>query len=98
MYVKVDNILIEHLSHLARLNVNEVEREELKVDLQKMINFVNNLQEVDTTGVKPLLSIALQNNVLRDDVVISNTSKEDILLNAPNKNNNFFKVLKVIKK
>lgn len=98
MYVEVDNRLIEHLSHLARLNVNEVEREELKVDLQKMINFVNTLQEVDTTGVKPLLSIASQNNVLRDDVVISNTSKEDILLNAPNKNNNFFKVLKVIKK
>lgn len=98
MNVKVDNKLVEHLSHLARLNVNEGEREELKEDLQKMIDFVNTLQEVDTIGVKPLLSMASQSNLLREDVVVYRTSKEDILLNTPNKSNDFFKVPKVIKK
>lgn len=98
MNVKVDNKLVEHLSHLARLNVNEGEREELKEDLQKIIDFVNTLQEVDTIGVKPLLSMASQSNLLREDVVVYRTSKEDILLNTPNKSNDFFKVPKVIKK
>jgi len=98
MNVKVDNQLIEHLSHLSRLNVNDDERESLKVDLQKMIDFVNTLQEVDTNGIKPLLSMASQNNVLRNDFVESNSLKEDILLNAPNKDNDFIKVPKVIKK
>lgn len=98
MSVIVDNKLIEHLSHLARLHINEKEIESLKGDMQQMIDFVNVLQEVDTSGIEPLLNMASQKNVLRDDVVVENTSKQDILLNAPHKDNNFFKVPKVIKK
>ena len=80
------------------LQFNEAEREEIKSDLEKMIGFVDKLQELDTTGVEPLLHMGANINILREDVVGHMLSRQEALQNAPLHDEQFFKVPKVIKK
>lgn len=80
------------------LKFNDVEREEIKVDLEKMIGFVDKLKELDTTGVEPLLHMSGNTNMLREDVTGNMLSRQEALQNAPLHDEQFFKVPKVIKK
>lgn len=96
--MEVTSEMIDRLAKLARLKFSDEEKEELKVDLERMISFVEKLKEVDTTGVEPLLHITDAVNVLREDEVNQTITKEEVLLNAPLTDGNFFKVPKVIKK
>ena len=74
------------------------EKADIKKDLQKMISFIEKLNELDTSGVEPLLFMTDEVNVLRDDEVKGSIARKDGLLNAPLKDEEFFKVPKVIKK
>ena len=94
--MEVTDQLIDHLANLSRLKFSEAERVELKVDLQKMITFVQKLQEIDTTGIEPLTHMGSVLNALRSDEVGGMISREEALLNAPVKDHQFFKVPKVI--
>lgn len=96
--MKVTNELVEQLAHLARLEFSDAEKESLKEDLQRMISFVEKLNEVDTEGIEPLLHIGKEVNVLRDDEVKGSITREEALMNSPEKNEQFFLVPKVIKK
>ena len=96
--MNVDDDLIDDLAQLARLEFNAAEREEIKIDLQKMIAFIDKLNELDTTGVAPLLHMSDNENILREDVVKGSISREEALKNAPVHDAQFFKVPKVIKK
>ncbi|MBC8032599.1 MAG: Asp-tRNA(Asn)/Glu-tRNA(Gln) amidotransferase subunit GatC [Chitinophagaceae bacterium] len=96
--MQVTDKLVEDLANLSRLSFNEQEKEEIKKDLQKMISFVNKLNEVNTDGVEPLLHMTDAVNVYREDIVQGSMRKEEALLNAPAADGNYFKVPKVIKK
>jgi aspartyl-tRNA(Asn)/glutamyl-tRNA(Gln) amidotransferase subunit C len=96
--MNVDDELVDKLANLARLQFNAEEKEEIKNDLQKMIGFIDKLNELDTTGVLPLLHMSDNVNVLREDDVSGMISREDALKNAPLHDDEFFKVPKVIKK
>ena len=96
--MKVDDDLIDKLAQLARLEFNATEREEIKIDLQKMIAFIDKLNELDTTGVEPLLHMSNNANILREDTVKGSISREQAFKNAPVHDAQFFKVPKVIKK
>ena len=96
--MEVNDALIEKLAHLSRLEFNEEEKEELKGDLEKMIGFFDKLNELDTTGVEPLLHVSENVNILRKDEVKGQIDREDVFKNAPLHDNEFFKVPKVIKK
>lgn len=80
------------------LEFSDEEREEIKADLEKMIGFVDKLKELDTTGVEPLLHMSNDINVLREDIPSNMVSRDDALKNAPQHDDVFFKVPKVIKK
>lgn len=97
-FMKVDDDLIDKLAQLARLEFNATEREEIKIDLQKMIQFIDKLNELDTTGVEPLLHMSNNVNILREDTVKGSILREQALKNAPVHDAQFFKVPKVIKK
>jgi aspartyl-tRNA(Asn)/glutamyl-tRNA(Gln) amidotransferase subunit C len=71
---------------------------EIKNDLQRMIAFVEKLNELDLDGVKPLLHMSDEVNVLREDKVKGSVSRAEALKNAPLHDDQFFKVPKVIKK
>ena len=96
--MEVNDALVDKLANLARLRFDTVEKEAIKNDLQKMISFVEKLNELDTTGVKPLLHMSDQVNVLRADVVSGSITREEGLKNAAMHDEQFFKVPKVIKK
>jgi aspartyl-tRNA(Asn)/glutamyl-tRNA(Gln) amidotransferase subunit C len=96
--MEVNDELINNLAQLARLEFNDAERDEIKDDLQKMIAFIDKLNEIDTTGVEPLLHMSENVNILREDEITGSISREDALKNAPVHDDQFFKVPKVIKK
>ena len=96
--MEVNDELVNNIAQLARLRFEDHEKEEIKADLQKMIVFIEKLNELDTTGVEPLLHMSDNVNVLREDEVNGSVTREEALSNAPNHDEQFFKVPKVIKK
>jgi aspartyl-tRNA(Asn)/glutamyl-tRNA(Gln) amidotransferase subunit C len=96
--MQVNDELVDHLANLARLSFKPEEKEAITADLQKMISFIEKLNELDTTGVEPLLFMSDEVNVLREDVVQGSITTEEALRNAPVADEQFFKVPKVIKK
>ncbi len=90
--------MIDHLAHLARLKFDGEEKEAIRKDLEQMIGFVEKLQEVDTTGVEPLMHMGFEMNKLREDEVKGSISREEALQNAAHHNEEFFMVPKVIRK
>ena len=96
--MEVNDALVEKIANLARLKFDDSEKEAIKNDLQKMIQFVEKLNELDTTGVEPLLHMSDNVNVLREDEVKGSISREEGLKNAATHDEQFFKVPKVIKK
>ena len=96
--MEVNDELVNNIAKLARLEFKDDEKEEIKLDMQKMIAFIEKLNELDTTGVEPLLHISENVNVLREDEVKGSITREEAFLNAPNHDEQFFKVPKVIKK
>jgi len=94
----VNEALVDKLANLARLKFDEIEKQSIKNDLQKMIQFVEKLNELDTAGVEPLLHMSGNVNVLRADEVKGSISREAGLKNAAVHDEYFFKVPKVIKK
>jgi len=95
--MEVNDAMVDKLAHLARLKFEAAEKEEIKNDLQKMIAFVEKLNELDTTGVEPLLHMTDEVNALREDEVRGSISHEEALKSAPLRDEKFFKVPKVIK-
>jgi aspartyl-tRNA(Asn)/glutamyl-tRNA(Gln) amidotransferase subunit C len=83
---------------LSRLHFDENEKISIKNDLEKMIRFVDKLNELDTTGIEPLMHISSNVNMLREDEPVQSCSREEALLNSPLKDKQFFKVPKVISK
>jgi aspartyl-tRNA(Asn)/glutamyl-tRNA(Gln) amidotransferase subunit C len=94
--MEVNDKLIENLSNLARLRFDTAEKEEIKIDLQRMITFVEKLNELDTTGVEPLIHMSETMNVLREDILRGSVSRDEALKNAPSTDGTYFRVPKVI--
>ncbi len=96
--MEVNDQLVDKLAHLSRLHFNEEEKGEIKNDLQRMIGFVEKLNELNLDGVEPQLFMSDEVNVLRVDEIKGSISREEALQNAPLHDGQFFKVPKVIKK
>lgn len=96
--MEITDSVFNQLAHLSRLRFTDSEQVEIKADLQRMIAFVEKLNEVDTTGVAPLLHMSSAINVWREDKVEARESRDEVLQNAPASKDGFFLVPKVIKK
>ncbi len=95
--MQVDKALVSHLAHLSRLDFNHNELSEIQADMQKIIGFVEKLNELDTTGVVPLRHMSSAVNVLRPDEVKGSITRQQAFKNAPVHDDQFFKVPKVFK-
>lgn len=96
--MKIDDALVNRLAELAKLEFDDASREEIKQDLSKILSLVEKLQELDTENVEPLIYLTEDINVLRDDKAERSYTKEEALKNAPDKDSDYFKVPKVLKK
>lgn len=94
----INDAMIEKLANLAKLKFDDIEKAQIKNDLQNMIGFIEKMNDLDTSNVEPLLHMTANVNILRDDVITGSITNEEALQNAANKNAPFFIVPKVIKK
>jgi aspartyl-tRNA(Asn)/glutamyl-tRNA(Gln) amidotransferase subunit C len=94
--MKIDEETVDKIAHLARLELNGDEKQEMIMDMNKILGFMDKLNEVDTTGVEPLVYMTDNVNCFREDVVKQDITHEEALLNAPKHDDNYFLVAKVI--
>ncbi len=84
------------MAHLSRLELSEAESNQLGKDLGKVLNFFNQIAEVNTTGVEPMVTPVEIENYLREDEKNNEIKTEDIMANAPSRAGNLFKVPPVV--
>ena len=84
------------MAHLARLDFEEHAEQAMLESMSEILDWVEQLEEVDTTGVEPLTNMSFEINVLREDRVGEHLSRERGLQNAPRHDGEFFRVPKVL--
>ena len=87
---------IRGLAHLARLEFNETKEQEMLSDLNKILNWMDKLNELNTDHVEPLIHMTEEVNVMREDVAKNTVTHEEALRNAPKKDSDYFRVPKVL--
>jgi aspartyl-tRNA(Asn)/glutamyl-tRNA(Gln) amidotransferase subunit C len=92
----LDKATVAHIAALARIRLSEAELEPLAHELSGILTWVEQLNEVDTSGVPPMTSVAATGLPMREDVVTDGDCREDILGNAPRTARGFFVVPKVV--
>ena len=92
----LDKTAVAHIATLARIRLTEAELEPLAEELSHILDWVEQLNEVDTTGVPPMASAAAASLPMRDDEVTDGGCRDAILGNAPRTARGFFTVPKVV--
>ncbi|KZE64778.1 glutamyl-tRNA amidotransferase [Fictibacillus phosphorivorans] len=87
---------VKHVAHLARLAVTEEEAELLTEQLDKIIGFAEELNELDTDNVEPTTHVLELKNVLREDEVRNSVSVDEAMKNAPAQKDGQFKVPNIL--
>ncbi|MCO4291555.1 Asp-tRNA(Asn)/Glu-tRNA(Gln) amidotransferase subunit GatC [Solitalea sp. MAHUQ-68] len=92
--MKIDRNVVEKIAHLARLDVENAD--ESVADMNRILTFMEKLNELDTANVEPLVYLTDEVNAFRQDEIKQEITHEEALKNAPDADENFFKVAKVI--
>jgi aspartyl-tRNA(Asn)/glutamyl-tRNA(Gln) amidotransferase subunit C len=87
---------VEHIAELARLKFEPAELDSYTDQLNEILNYMEKLNELDTESIEPLSHPVEGNNVFREDKAIPSISTEEALKNAPKKDEQFFRVPKII--
>ena len=93
---KISDETIEYVGILAKLELSEEEKEAAKKDMEQMLDYIDTLNELDTTGIEPMSHVFPVQNVFREDVVTNGDGSADTLKNAPEQKDGGFKVPKTI--
>lgn len=93
---KIDIKTVDEIAHLARLEFDETSKPEILNDINRMLSFVDKLNELDTEQVEPLIYMTSEHNVMRHDVPEISLTQKEALKNAPKKDSDYFKAPKVI--
>lgn len=96
MVNRISDETMEYVGILAKLELSEAEKQAAKNDMGRMLDYIDQLNELDTTGISPLSHIFPVNNVFREDVVTNGDDREEILKNAPECKDGAFKVPKTV--
>jgi aspartyl-tRNA(Asn)/glutamyl-tRNA(Gln) amidotransferase subunit C len=94
--MKITNQTVENLAKLSKLSFEGEAKEQMRIDLENILEMCEKLKEVDTEGVEPLIYMTNSHTVLREDTVMQEITHEEALKNAPKKDSDFFRVPKVI--
>ena len=96
--MKITDETIDHLARLSKLQFKDEQRVSIKQDLEKMIDFVKKIEELDTTGLEPLVHVNREVNILREDEACETIAQNEALKNAPSKDSDYFKIATVLSK
>lgn len=94
--MNIDSETVDKIAHLARLELSATEQQEMIGDMNKILDFMAKLNEIDTVGVEPLVYLSKEINVFREDIVKQEITVEEGLKNAPKHDDKYFLVAKVI--
>lgn len=94
--MKISREEVEHVAHLARLNLREEELVKMTEQLDTILSYVDKLDELDTEGVKATTHAFSVSNAFREDVVTPSLSQDEALANGPDHNGDSFNVPKII--
>lgn len=92
----INDEIIDYVGILAKLELSEDEKKEARKDMERMLDYIDKLNELDTSGVEPMSHIFPVDNVFREDVVTNGDDRENILKNAPEQKDGAFKVPKTV--
>ena len=92
----INDEVIEYVGILAKLELDEEEKQQAKKDMNKMLDYIDKLNELDVSGVEPLSHIFPVSNVFREDVITNKDERDMILSNAPASKDGCFKVPKTV--
>ncbi len=87
---------IEYVGILAKLELSGEEKERAKKDMGEMLDYIDKLNELDTTGVEPMSHVFPVENVFREDVVENGDDRENMLKNAPEQKDGSYKVPRTV--
>ncbi len=93
---KISDETIEYVGILAKLELNEEEKKQAAADMEKMLDYIDKLSELDTEGVEPMSHVFGRTNVFREDVVTNEDDRESILKNAPEEKDSMFVVPRTV--
>jgi aspartyl-tRNA(Asn)/glutamyl-tRNA(Gln) amidotransferase subunit C len=96
--MEINNEIIDKLADLAKLDFTETEKVALQKDMSQIISFFEKMNEVNTENVEPLIFMNDHENVLRNDVPKHEITHQEALLNAPDKDSDYFRVPKFLDK
>jgi aspartyl-tRNA(Asn)/glutamyl-tRNA(Gln) amidotransferase subunit C len=94
--MSVDKKTVRHIARLARIALKDEQVEPMVNELNNILAWVQQLEEVDVAGVPPLTSVVEQRLKLRDDVVTEGGQADALMANAPQAEENFFVVPRVV--
>jgi aspartyl-tRNA(Asn)/glutamyl-tRNA(Gln) amidotransferase subunit C len=94
--MSVDLATVKRVAHLARIAVSEADAEKMRGELNAILDFVGQLNEVDVSGVEPMTSVVHMAMKKRQDIVTDGHRAADVVANAPASEDNFFLVPKVV--
>lgn len=94
--MKIDQDVIKKIAHLARLEFDEGSAEKISKEMSQILDWVEQLNEVDTSTVEPLTTMSSEVNVLREDKAGQHLDHEAALYNAPKRDSDYFRVPKVL--
>ena len=94
--MKIDIKTIEKLASLSKLSFTKEELDLISKDMSKMVNFINQLDEIDTEGVEPLIHLNEEFNKWREDEIREMLDQKEALSNSPIKDSTYFKLPKVL--
>ncbi|MCX8009321.1 MAG: Asp-tRNA(Asn)/Glu-tRNA(Gln) amidotransferase subunit GatC [Patescibacteria group bacterium] len=94
--MKVSKEQVEHIAKLAKLKLKDDETSKMQTELNQILDYMDKLNELDTSNVEPLSHPIPIENVFREDEVKPSIDRESAMKNAPDHNEEFFKVPKVI--
>lgn len=93
---EINKDTVTKIAKLARIHLDDADKEPMAKELSGIFKFIEQLQEVDTKNVAPMTGVAAMTSVLRVDVVSDGNIKDDLLKNAPDAAHGFFTVPKVV--
>jgi aspartyl-tRNA(Asn)/glutamyl-tRNA(Gln) amidotransferase subunit C len=94
--MRIGSDQVEHIAKLARLSITDEEKETLGSQLSNILDYIEKLNELDTTDVPPTFHVLELINVARDDSPVDSLTADDALNNAPDRADNFYRVPKII--
>ncbi len=92
----INDETIEYVGILAKLFLNEEEKQQAKSDMQNMLNYIDKLNELDTETTQPMSHVFPISNIFREDVVVNGDDRENLLINAPEQRDGQFQVPKTV--